>query len=367
MVYSPSVDIFCSVIDNFGDIGVCWRLAQQLSSEYHLQTRLFVDRVDVASRFIPADYTGVDVIEWGEQIDYMSAADIVVEAFACPLPEHVMAVIAKQRSIWIDLEYLTAEDWALGCHAIPSKHPQYKIEKTLFFPGFEEKTGGLIRENDLIQRRDRFLSDENEQNEWRLSHKLPKIDRNSLDISLFCYPTSINQEFFEGLASLGQQVRLFYPDKLVSTGFLNGLTPNLEAYTFPFLPQKDYDYLLWTCDINYVRGEDSFVRAQWAGKPFYWSIYKQDKFAHIVKLQAFLEKMRPFFETESFERLANFHLLWNEGGDLHAGRLKNSVVETLSCFANLQKGAKQWSDYLIQQTNLAERLLAFCANHQVRK
>ncbi|MEO7887531.1 MAG: elongation factor P maturation arginine rhamnosyltransferase EarP, partial [Polaromonas sp.] len=35
-------DIFCKVIDNFGDIGVCWRLAADLASRGH-KVRLWVD------------------------------------------------------------------------------------------------------------------------------------------------------------------------------------------------------------------------------------------------------------------------------------------------------------------------------------
>ncbi|MBY0444112.1 MAG: elongation factor P maturation arginine rhamnosyltransferase EarP, partial [Burkholderiales bacterium] len=36
-------DIFCRVIDNYGDIGVCWRLARQLSFEHGFAVRLMVD------------------------------------------------------------------------------------------------------------------------------------------------------------------------------------------------------------------------------------------------------------------------------------------------------------------------------------
>ena len=36
-------DIFCSVVDNFGDIGVCWRLARRLSAGLGQQVRLWVD------------------------------------------------------------------------------------------------------------------------------------------------------------------------------------------------------------------------------------------------------------------------------------------------------------------------------------
>ena len=41
---------------------------------------------------------------------------------------------------------------------------------------------------------------------------------------------------------------------------------SLVVQALPFIRQQDYDTLLWCCDFNAVRGEDSFVRAQWAGR-----------------------------------------------------------------------------------------------------
>ncbi|NDE27856.1 MAG: DUF2331 family protein, partial [Burkholderiaceae bacterium] len=64
---------------------------------------------------------------------------------------------------------------------------------------------------------------------------------------------------------------------------------NLKLISLPFIPQDDFDYLLAQCDFNIVRGEDSFVRAQLAGRPFIWNIYPQDDGAHLVKLSAFLD------------------------------------------------------------------------------
>ena len=42
----PDWDVFCRVIDNFGDIGVCWRLARQLAGDFALHVRLWVDDFD---------------------------------------------------------------------------------------------------------------------------------------------------------------------------------------------------------------------------------------------------------------------------------------------------------------------------------
>lgn len=54
----------------------------------------------------------------------------------------------------------------------------------------------------------------------------------------------------------------------------------LTVQVLPFVRQDQYDLLLWSCDFNAVRGEDSFVRAQWAGRPMLWHIYRQDEDIH---------------------------------------------------------------------------------------
>lgn len=363
-----SIDIFCAVVDNFGDIGVCWRLARQMAHEYHVKTRLYVDNRQAFETIVPVPDASVEIHDWVVPTHYQ-AADIVIEAFACTLPDGVIPSMVKEKSVWIDLEYLTAEDWALSNHAIPSPHPTLPITKTLFFPGFESKSGGLLRENDLISRRNAFLDDKNAQNQWRKAHYLPEIHENCLDISLFCYKTAPINELLAGLDGLNRKIRIFKPVPKSLTPILSQGErefKNVEIITIPFLAQYDYDYLLWTCDLNFVRGEDSFVRAQYAGKPFFWNIYVQDENAHLVKLHAFLEKIKPFYDAESFERLAILHDLWNEGGRNTGKNTSELWAKALGSLDGLRSGAQNWTNYLINQSNLATRLLAFAAT-QIKK
>lgn len=356
-----SIDIFCAVVDNFGDIGVCWRLARQMASEHQLATRLFVDDMDSFRAIVPEhNIANLNVIPWGKDLSYTDAADIVIEAFACPLPDSVVMAMVKKRSVWIDLEYLTAEDWALGCHAIPSTHPSTGLKKTLFFPGFDARTGGIIREKDLISRRNSFKSDRIAQNLWRKSNNLPEIDEKAIDISFFHYQTAPFDELFNELAASQRPIRIFSPKRIS--------TPNttqhgsLTLYEIPFLDQYNYDYLLWTCDFNFVRGEDSFVRAQLAATPFIWNIYVQDEDTHLIKLKAFLDKIHPFYDTASAERLAYCHKLWNEGGRNQQMGTGSPWLECLENLDTLKDGARNWSDFLETQTDLSDRLLAFVKN-----
>ena len=82
-------------------------------------------------------------------------------------------------------------------------------------------------------------------------------------------------------------------------------TGPLRITFLPTLTQVDFDHLLWACDLNCVRGEDSVVRALWAGRPLVWQIYPQDDAAHILILDAFLEML------DASPSLPAFHHAWN--------------------------------------------------------
>ncbi len=366
MDFPRSVDIFCRVVDNFGDIGVCWRLARQLAKEYSLSVRLYVDDLGSLERIVP-DYsalcsTSFDVVCWDDDLDYPNAADVVIEAFACDLPPNVIrAMVGRDGEVvWIDLEYLTAENWTEGCHGLPSIHPSTGLKKTMFFPGFSETSGGLIREAGLFERRNRFQGDINAQNSWRTAYNLPQFDENFIDISLFSYKSAPIPSFFDDLSTYKSPVRVFLPSfdtfYVEKRGFL-------EIYRIPFVPQDQFDYLLWTCDVNFVRGEDSFVRAQLAGRPMIWNIYVQEGGAHLIKLQAFLDLYCAAFSTEERERLAESFKLWNQEGQTEV-EWWHGYLDRLPI---LQSGAAVWSDHLFDQPDLAHRLLAYARNNNILK
>jgi uncharacterized repeat protein (TIGR03837 family) len=130
----PSWDIFCRVIDNFGDVGVCWRLARQLAGEHGLAVRLWVDDLAAFRRLCPAidagravqSWQGVDIRLWPEPFPEVEPAGVVIEAFACELPERYVRAMAARvaRPRWINLEYLSAEAWVGECHGLASPSPQ---------------------------------------------------------------------------------------------------------------------------------------------------------------------------------------------------------------------------------------------------
>jgi uncharacterized repeat protein (TIGR03837 family) len=379
---SPSLDLFCRVVDNLGDIGVCWRLARHLANDCGVFVRLWVDDWVSFSRLEPRltldggpqTIDKVLVHQWRDPFEtgfYEGAADIVVEAFACNLPRNVIAKMVARSTppVWIDLEYLSAENWVEDCHALPSIHPETGLQKTLFFPGFTKKTGGLIREYSLIEARNTFQSSKNEQNIWRKRVKLPECDENILDMSLFCYKTAPISSLFDQLSGSTRPVRLFVPEGVASEAVLawcgraalsagdSVSKGSLILCAVPFLSQTDYDRLLWTCQLNFVRGEDSLVRAIWAGRPLIWNIYRQEEGSHIPKLAAFLSKYSQNLGPEERERLADFHTMWNEEGQLRNG----SWGRFLGHLPALEKTTRLWADDLGKYPTLAEALLAFCS------
>lgn len=374
------IDIFCHVVDNLGDIGVCWRFCKALVRDHGCYVRLFVDDFTAFAKLEPMlDKTrdmqhieGVELFRWDTAViaeRYNGCGDVVIEALACTLPDKVVALMADAHKtpVWIDLEYLSAEPWIDTHHGIVSPHPQYGINKTLFFIGFSEKSGGLTREKGLIDQRLAFQADQVAQNEWRARVGLPPRDAAFIDMSLFCYAVSPVEKLLTSLQGTGRPIRLMIPAGVATEPLSRFMAQrpepgtvvqknNLYFHNLTFLTQDDYDRLLWSCDLNFVRGEDSLVRAVWAGNPLVWDIYKQQEDAHMPKLLAFHNHYWGGLGPEYREILDFFSVMWNEGGrqdeDFPAARL-------LACLPQLKEHARRASLKQAAQDDLATRLVTF--------
>ena len=307
------IDLFCAVIDNFGDAGVSWRLARQLVAEHHLKVRLWIDRPEVLARLTPGLAPelaqqwcqGVEVRQWDARMPAPNPADVfdvVIEAFGCPLPTPwLQAMAARPRApVWINLEYLTAEGWVEGCHGLPSPHPVLPLCKHFFFPGFTVRTGGLLREEGLISRRERFAANPLAATRVLSDLGVANAGEDTVVVSLFCYAEARLSALLDAwqndpapvVCLVPQPVARFLPPEWGLAGAAPGARVErgrLVLQVIPFLAQDRYDELLWSCDLNFVRGEDSFVRAQWAGRPMVWQAYRQAEDAHHDKVAAFLD------------------------------------------------------------------------------
>jgi uncharacterized repeat protein (TIGR03837 family) len=319
-------DIFCQVIDNFGDIGVCWRLAVQLAGRGQA-VRLWVDDSAALEWMAPEGCPGVQVLRWTARQGFPEAraqpggdperdprrddafdsstgyepGDVVIEAFGAALAPAVVAAIARANAVqrrriaWINLEYLSAEAYAAGSHGLASPvhgGSPAGVRKWFFFPGFTPDTGGLLREPDLAQRQAQF-----DRTSWRARHA--HGGAGELIISLFCYEPAVLAPWLLSLRTVagGQPVCLLVTHGRATAAVRRALGElpadwnageRVRIVYLPALTQREFDHLLWSADVNFVRGEDSLVRALWAGAPFVWQIYPQDDGAHLRKLVAFL-------------------------------------------------------------------------------
>ncbi len=370
-------DIFCAVVDNYGDIGVCWRLARQLANEHGLAVRLWVDDLRPLSRLCPAvdasqalqRIEGVEVRHWPSPFSATDVADVVIEAFACALPETYLNAMAARphKPVWINLEYLSAEPWVEGCHGMASPHPHLPLTKHFFFPGFTPATGGLMRECDYDLRRASF-----DQAALRTRLGLPAAQDGELTLSLFAYENPALPDLLNAWAKSSAPIRCLVPEgrSLADVGKFFGSAEccaghqferdNLSVHVLPFVPQLDYDALLWLCDLNFVRGEDSFVRAQWAEKPLVWHIYPQADAAHQVKLDAWLSRYRAALPSPATDAMRNFWRAWN--GD---GEIVSAWYAFRSALPWLQDLASPWAQKIATSDGLAEKLRQFSAHIDV--
>ncbi len=265
--------------------------------------------------------------------------------------------------VWLNLEYLSAESWTLDCHGLGSAHPNLPLKQYFFFPSFDPRGGGLLREQNLLQQRDDFL--QNPQAQADFWHSLNCTQALSADyrLSLFAYE---NQAVAALLIALSQQQKTFFvaiPEGRVLANVNTWANTILKAgdkltvgavtvAVLPFLSPTQYDQLLWACDINMVRGEDSFIRAHWAGKPLLWHIYPQEEQAHLDKLEAWLGVSSNFMSPE----WQNLQRAW-------VSESTNVALwaTLLTQFSQAKPQHTLFSEFLGQQETLCHKLMAFCA------
>lgn len=368
-------DIFCTVVDNYGDVGVCWRLARQLADEHRRKVRLWVDRLECLHALCPdidagnplQCCRGVEVRRWSDSLPAVTPAEVVIEAFACELPAaYVDAMTRMARPpVWLNLEYLCAEPWVRACHGLASPHPRLPLTKYFFFPGFEAGTGGLLAERGLATARVEFQRNPGALAAFWQSVGLAPTAPDTKRVSLFCYDQAPVEEMLAAWSAAGSRTVCIVPEGPVSarvTAWLGTAVPGSRGYSrgalqihrIPFLEQDRYDRLLWACDLNFVRGEDSFVRAQWAARPMVWQIYPQREGAHWPKLSAFRDLYCKDLPADAAAAVQGFWNAWNCGeGTAAAWEPFRSALPTLG------RHAAVWAERLAVQEDLAARLVSF--------
>lgn len=361
-------DVFCRVVDNYGDIGVCWRLARRLAHGRGWPVRLWVDDLAAFQRIQPDVQpglahqlvAGIEIVRWTPQPDpaLLTPAEVVIEAFACDPPADYVAAMRRTQPVWINLEYLSAESWVESCHGLPSRRPD-GLTKHFFFPGFTPATGGLLREPGLSAQRDALQACRGLQQDFLRTlglgqNELGLVERDARLVTLFCYPHAPWAELAAALAKDASRTLLLAPQG-VAPGIEAAVPPGgrLHVARVPFVVQDDFDRLLWCADINFVRGEDSFVRAAWAARPLVWQIYPQDEDTHLEKLGAWQAR---YDAPEAAQTLVR---AWNADASAVPGALARALAAPT--WQAWRQSARQWDADLAQHPDLADNLADFCA------
>ena len=357
-------DVFCRVVDNYGDAGVCWRLARQLAIEHGCDVTLWIDRLETLARFQPGidveattqSVAGITIARIAEDAAAPLLPEVVIEAFACGLPPPYVAAMADARTppLWIALEYLSAEPWVDTVHGLASPQPRLPLERYFWFPGFTHHTGGLIREAQLLEARAAFDGE--------------RAGDSALQIVLFCYPNRALPALFDAWSEGDERIRCAIPEG-VATGaldqWLHGDVPHAGQSTvrgrltldlIPFSTQDAFDRRLWSADLNFVRGEDSFVRAQWAARAFVWQPYPQIENAHRLKLDAFLARYTAELPSRASIAMTAF---WKAFNDEDGSAAVAAWPAFRAAFDTLGGHGRAWGETLTGLPELTAGLVTF--------
>lgn len=370
-------DIFCKVVDNFGDAGVAWRLARALADEHSLAVRLWIDDPRSLVGMAPGvdagrdaqRVFGIDIRRWREPFAVTAPAEVIVETFGCGVPDAYATAMAERApaSLWFVLEYLSAESWIDNAHGLPSPHPRLRITRRFWFPGFTPASGGLLREQGLIAARNAFQCDAGARADFWSSLSVPPPAADERRVSLFCYPGPALPALFDAWADGDDPISCIVPDGIAAgalDAWSGGNVPHaghpvsrgrLALHAVPFLSQEKYDHLLWACDVNFVRGEDSFVRAQWAARPFVWHAYPQSDDAHLRKLDAFVDRYVATLREPTADGVRRMFHAWNAPA---AGeRIDHPWAAFAAECQELETHAVNWSRELAALPELATGLV----------
>jgi uncharacterized repeat protein (TIGR03837 family) len=320
--------------------------------------RLWVDDRTALRWMAPAGHPGVTVQTWTAATDFPPPGDVVVEAFGCdPEPGFLAAMAARATPpAWINLEYLSAEPYVERSHRLRSPQmsgPAAGLAKWFFYPGFTPASDGLLREPSLAGEQQAFDRDA-----WLAAQGLALRPGERL-VSLFCYAGAPVERLLKSLWDDGRPTLLATAPG-PATGAIRAALAGLggeapvRQHALPWLPQSGYDRLLWSADLNFVRGEDSWVRAHWAGKPFVWQAYPQDDGAHAAKIAAFLD-LALAGDPPGAAGLRRWTAAWNGLADGPA-ELPGWTPAALDAAG---AALRAWRARLLGQTDLAEQLLAF--------
>ena len=341
-----SIDIFCQVIDNYGDVGVAYRLAREFKRVYpNKKLRFVINQIEELNLIRKSE--DIEIILYKDISKIENSADLIIESFGCEIPKEYMDKALKNVKLIINLEYFSAEKWVDDFH-LQESFLGGNLKKYFFIPGLSEKSGGILLDNEFLERKKKV-----EANKEYYLEKFEIKEKYDLIGSIFSYEKNFDS-LIEELKKLDKKIILLILSEKTQKNFIkyfdNGNNyDKIKFVKLPFFTYDKYEELLALCDFNLVRGEDSFVRALLLGKPFLWHIYPQDENTHIKKLESFLEKY-----CSNNKELKQTFINYNINKDDFSYFFKN--------FKEIEKYNKNYANYLIKNCNLMEKLINFIEN-----
>lgn len=382
---AESIDIFCEIIDNFGDIGVVYRISKELKKIFqNVRIRIVLNRLDefkaINRKVEDAEYQEIDglicVTEKyvKENIDTFGTADIFIEAFGCNVPEEYVEEAKLKSKLWINLEYLSGEKWIEDFHLQQSLINSKVLKKIFYMPGFSEKSGGVIIDSGFLERKEFGKNNRDKVFE----RYFPYIDlKNKFVGTVFSYEKNFenlievlnNYEKETVLLLMGEKTqKSFYEilQKKLTENF--GKTVKYGKITMvnaDFLTQEEYEEVISAADFNFTRGEDSFVRGILLGKPFMWHIYLQEEKAHMDKIRAFTERFKesvPALSENEEKIISSYCRLLEEYNDRDENSLKKGKENFKLFFENFDEIniiCQRYSEFLLEKCNLVKKIYKY--------
>lgn len=379
-----SIDIFCDVIDNYGDIGVVYRFSKEIKNLYpNARVRVILNKLDelikinsFAQKINHQNINGVLYIYeefFKKNFSQYGVSDIIIEAFGCNIFDEYIEVAKKQSKLWINLEYLSGEEWVEDFHLNESIIDSKTLKKIFYMPGFSEKSGGILMDTEFLENKDYSKSHKEEV----LRQYFPYLDFTNKRVgTVFSYEKNFdnlletlnNQEEETFLILMGEKTQKSFEkffEKNSTEDYINlKKYGKIYLYNAKFFSQEEYDSIISAVDFNFTRGEDSIVRAILVGKPFLWHIYLQDEKFHMVKLRAFLDRFRESVslddkENEVMDRYFKLLEDYNDRETNSFEKGKEDYQVFFQEFDTIKRICEKYSQFLIENCNLTKKLYKY--------
>ena len=355
------ITVLCKVVDNFGDIGVVWRLCKRFKEiDPSIKINLITDDLvsfkkifnKLSVEVVFQSFMGIDIYDWknyaycyevfrkndGEKLS------IILENFQCGRPDWMEKILFEEklnRTVnIIMIDYLTAEKYAEDFHCLKSLTRSAKVQKVNFMPGFTPKTGGLIIDS-----------------AWEKSFKRKRKG----PALIFTYgrdwtplAQALNKTSYNSILAPGKGFDSF------KKAYNEIEKKRFQLEELDFMNQEDWDLVMKKCSVLFIRGEESLSRACLSGIPFVWHAYPQSEEYQLVKVDALLDRISEYFEFDDFELIHRVWLDFNSPQDkIPAEKFEKDVIEFLDRVDKLEKGFSAFATDIRKNGDLASNLMTF--------